>query len=196
MNRLAAAAALLLVPIAAQAFDARKPETIRIAVMKSVAVSGERYGTPVRSIPGHLRDELRRAGFDAFTIDATLGELEGRADRDADFYIEVEATDRYSDTYGGIDVYGRHAGVNIGVVSTNIEARINVYDGATLELYAQFDLDKSNTVVAPTNIGVGGRGAGIWLGISLPVSYLQHRSVARKVARTAAIKVAEAVRTP
>ena len=204
MKRLALAFALLLVPFAAQAFDPEnpptsrneRPEAIRIGILKSVEIAPDRYGTPVRSIPAHLRDELRRAGFDAFTLDTTIDDLADRDDRDADFYIEVEAADHYNDVYGGVDVYGRNAGINVGVVKTNVEARIKVYDGKTLDVFAQFDLDKSQTMVAPTGVGIGGRHASLWMGLGIPFGYIQHRRVVRDVARVAALKVAEAVRTP
>lgn len=196
MKRLALAVALLLAAFAAQAFDPQKPETIRIGIIKSVEVATDRHATPVRSIPAHLRDELRRAGFDAFTIDTSIDDLANRDDRDADFYIEVDAADHYSDVYGGIDVYSRYSGVNVGVVKTNIETRIRVYDGKTMDLFAQFDLDKSNTMVTPTNVGIGGRHGAIWAGLGLPFGYLQYRRVAREVAKVAAVKVADAIRIP
>ena len=196
MKRLALAVALLLVPLAAQAFDPEKPETVRIGIIKSAEIAPDRHGTPVRSIPGLLRDELRRAGFDAFTIDTSIDDLANRDDRDADFYIEVNAADHYNDVYGGVDVYGRNAGINVGVVKTNIEARIRVYDGKTRELFAQFDFDKSNTMVAPTNVGLGGRHASVWMAVGIPFGWVQYRRVARDVAKLAAVKVADAVRMP
>ena len=196
MKRLALAVALLLVPLAAQAFDPEKPDTIRIGIIKTVELTPDRYGTPVRSVPAHLRDELRRAGFDAFTIDRSLDDIANDDQRDADFYIQVDAADRYDDVHGGIDIYGRNAGVSVGVLETNVAARISMYDGKTLDLFARFDLDKSHRMVAPTSVGIGGRAGAIWAGINLPLGYLQYRRVARDVAKLAAAKVAEAVRMP
>jgi len=196
MKRLVIAVALLLLPIAAQAFNPDKPQTIRIGILRNVSYLNDHAGGPVRSIPNALRDELRRAGFDAFTLDATFDDLERRDDRDADFYVEVAAANHYDNVYGGVDIYGRNGGIGIGVVQTNIAARINVYDGATLEVFARFDVDKSNAMVAPTYAGIGGRHAGIWLGLQLPLGYMQSRNTARAVAKTAAANIADAVSAP
>ena len=184
MKRVALFLALFLVPLAAQAFDTDKPETIRIAVLRSND-----------SIPAHLRDELRRAGFDAFTIDLTLDEIEADEERDADFYVEVLTADRFGDDYhGGAGIYAGRVGVDIGVVSTRVDARVQVYDGETLDLIARFDDGKGKTLIAPTGVRFGTvRGYG-W--IAIPIGWMQHRSAARAVARSAAAQVAEVALEP
>lgn len=191
MKRVALLLALLLVPLAAQAFDTDKPETIRIAVLRSND-----------SIPAHLRDELRRAGFDAFTIDLTLDEIEARLDRevdshvrDADFYVEVLTADRFADDYhGGAGIYAGRVGVDIGVVWTRIDARVQVYEAETLDLIARFDVGEGKTRIAPTGVSIGGRRGYGW--VAIPLGWMQNRSAARAVAKSAAVKVADAVLEP
>ena len=184
MKRVALLLVLLLAPIALQAFDGDRPETVRIAVLRSND-----------TIPVQLRNELRRAGFDAFTIDLTFEEIEQLEERDADFYVEVLTADRIRENvWGEIGVYGRNVDMNIGVVSVRVDARVQVYDAQTLELLARFDIDKGKTTVAPTGFGIGGRNAGLWVGV--PLGWMQNRSAKRAIAKDAAIKVAEVVREP
>jgi hypothetical protein len=194
MKRLALVLALLLVPIAVQAFDPEKPETIRIGVLKAVEPGTHSYGIPVEALPAHLRDELRRAGFDAFTIDRSLDELASDTDRDADFYVEIQADHHYADVHGGVDIAGRYAGARVEVGRRTIEANIRVYDAATLELFTEFHVDRTSRRLGPTAVGIGGRAGAIWAGVTVPLGYLAQRNLTRSIAKTAAVKVADAIR--
>ena len=195
MKRLVFLLALLLVPAVAQAFDRERPDTIRIGILRTVVSKDSREIAAVTSIPAQMRDVLRREGFDAFTTDATIDELAQREERDADFYVEVLGNGVFEDApAAGVGIYGRDFHVGVGVVSTEVQAQINVYAGESLDLIASYDLRGGRTTVAPVGAGIGRRPLYAFVGI--PISYWQYRSAARQVAKDAAVKVAETVREP
>jgi len=193
MKRVALLLAVLLVPVAVQAFDGQKPDTaIRIGVLRDVPTLDQRQVATVHTLPRSVRERLRRQGFDAFTIDATLEELEQREDRDADFYVEMLSSSRFDDPYANVGIYGRNVQVGVGVVSTEVYVEVNVYDGKTLERVARYDLKAGRTSVGPTSVGVGG--GSIYALLSVPIAYWQYGSAVRKVAKDAATRIAETVR--
>ena len=184
MKRLIVAACLVFVAGAAHAFDAT-PARPSIGLLRSPDWFASFHDT--------LESELRRRGFDVFTLDASLEELSLDPDRDADWYVEVIPGRSETSDYGGIGVGSRHTDVTLGVLVSRIGAEAGIYRGRTLELVATESLQKKNTAVLPTSVGFGGRS--IFAAIALPfVERAQARSVTRSAARELAARIAAAVR--
>jgi hypothetical protein len=195
MKRLALLLALLSIPVAVQAFDEQKPAgAVRIGVLRNVSSLDQRRVATTGTLPSSVRDRLRRDGFDAFTLDATLDELEQRQDRDADYYVELSSSSRYDDPYAQVGIGNRNFQVGVGVVSTEVAAEVDVYDGRTLELVARYDLRAGRTAVGPTSVAAGG--GSIFALVQIPIGYWQYASAVRQVAKQAAVKIAETVREP
>lgn len=198
MKRLTLAALILLVPIAATAFDETK-HGLRIGVLRTPERhADENASFVVSGVARTMRAELRKAGYDAFTLDSTLDDLTDRAEgeaRDADYYVEIISSDADSMPHGGVDVYGRHGHVSASVVTARVHARLRVYDGATLEPIGTHNLFEQSSAFMPVSVGVSGRHVAGW--IALPfVQWGQMRRITRAVGREAAERVIETVTAP
>lgn len=142
-------------------------------------------------VSGYLTNELRRLGFDAFRTSETIDDLAERNESEADYYVELVAGRTDNQTWGGVGIGGDGAGVGIDVGTTFASARIQLYDGRTLELIDTLDVRKKTTAVGPSAIGIGGRHVGLWIAVPF-VQYMRERSAIRAVAREAAHQIAEA----
>jgi tetratricopeptide (TPR) repeat protein len=131
-------------------------------------------------VRNYLRRELEKRGFDAFDVPGTVADLQDRGGPEADYYVELVG-DGDSEPYGGIGIGDRHAGVDIAVVVSRVAASVSLYDGRTLEQLDTFDLQRRNTTVLPTSIGVGGRHVGLWIAVPF-VQWGRYKSAARAVA--------------
>jgi len=193
MKRLVIALAALLAAGSALAFDPA-PARMRIGVLRPAETyRWERATYCQRVVVESLRDELRNRGFDAYDVEATFEDIEGDADRDADFYVEIIGGDGESIDYGGIGVGGRYADISFGMILSRVAAELRIYDGRTLETLARQELDRKSRAVMPTAIGLGGRS--FFAVIATPfLERAQLRNVARAAARDAAGHVANAVR--
>ncbi|HET7433826.1 MAG TPA: hypothetical protein VFN10_03840 [Thermoanaerobaculia bacterium] len=196
MKRLLAAAfCLLLLPAAALAFDAAQHGD-RVGVLRSPYQENAGHnGAIASSVFRYLVGELRERHLDAFDAGVTYDDVvaHGRGEARADYYVEIVSGDGYADPEGGVDIGGRDGGVELSVVVSHVAARLRIYDGETLELLDDVDLQHQNTAVMPTSIGVGGRHFGAW--IALPfLEWMQLRGASRAVARKAAIQVASTVK--
>jgi hypothetical protein len=139
-----------------------------------------------------LRAELRELGYDAFLTGDRVEDL-GPDTPAADFYLDVAGADHGSYPVGGVGVGGRSGFVDVGILIGRVAASVTIYDGRSLELLRTIDLQKRNTAVAPTGIGVGGRS--FWTFIALPiVEWGQQRAAIRAIARDAARRIDEALR--
>jgi len=179
MRRTILTAAVLLAAATAHAINTGM-QPIRIALLPPLERS---------QVSDHVRDllagELRKLGYDAFPTDNERPR--------ADFYLDVAGAGGGSRPLGGIEVGGRNAAIDIGVIVSRVAASVTLYDGRTLERLQTIDLQKRNTAIAPTAVGIGGRS--IWASIALPVvEWSQQRAALRAVARDAARQIDQALR--
>ncbi|MBK5259014.1 MAG: hypothetical protein JJE51_05425 [Thermoanaerobaculia bacterium] len=183
MRSLALAVLVAVFAVPLSAFDTNAQRGDRIGVITNREVN--------EVVCGYLTTELRRLGFEAFRTSETIDDLAERNESEADYYVELVAggTDNYS--WGGVDIGGDGAGVGIDVGTTFASARIQLYDGRTLELIDTFEVRKKTTAVGPSAIGIGGRHVGLWIAVPF-VRYMRERSAIRAVAREAAQQIAEA----
>ena len=186
--------ALVAFPSAALAFDPAPVRGNRIGILTTVAAEDDAETLRVAALMrGYLARQLRREGFDAFDARATLGEIDRGRTTDADYYVEFLRAETSSDPYGGGVVAGRHGGVDLALVVSHIAAGLRIYDGRTLEIIDDVDVEARSRAVVPTAIGLGQRGLGIWVG--LPVGLMRSRSVAKDAARDAAQSIAAILET-
>jgi hypothetical protein len=185
MKRALGTLCLLLVATTAFAFDSSKPVE-RIGVLRGMSDAEE---TMARAL---LR-ELRGRGIEAFDVERTFEELlDEEAVPIARYIVEIRSGEPRTSDYSGIGVGGRHADVQIGIVSSKIAAELRVYDGNTMSVIATENLSKRSTTLMPTSVGIGG--SAIYAYVALPfIERAQHRSVARKAAREAASLVVAAM---
>jgi hypothetical protein len=154
----------------------------------------DRYGygaehTVANTLQHDLRRELRALGFDAFDTGMTYDELSRQGLPNADFYVEVVSSHAANREIGGIGTGAGPVAVEVAIVVARVAAELRLYDARTLDIIERYDLQKKNTAVVPTAIGVGGRS--VWASIMLPfVQYGQYRAAAREVAHEAAARIA------
>src|SRR5205814_1510330 len=86
------------------------------------------------SIGKYLREELQKAGFDAFLTNVTYDDLSRNATTAADYYVEVASSDSSAGSKGGVDIGTGPVVVDISVVVAHVAAEVRLYDGRTLEL--------------------------------------------------------------
>lgn len=186
MKRLSLAVVLLLAATSAFAFDQTKSADT-IGVLRS----GHDADTTMTRA---LISSLRSRGFDAFDAEMTYDELLDReAVAIADYVVEIRGGQPLTTDHGGVGIDGRHASVELGIVSSNVRAELIVYDGATMEVMATTDLSKRTTALVPTGVGVGG--GWLYAYVALPfIERVQHRGVAKKAAKEAASFVVATVR--
>jgi hypothetical protein len=142
-----------------------------------------------RAVSSYLTRELRDRGLDAFDARMDYDDLRTEDRIDADYYVEVISGDGESRARGGIGIGTDSLGVDLGVIVSHVAARMRIYDARTLEMLDEYDLQRGNTTVLPTAVGVGGRHVSAW--IALPfVQYARYRAAARAVAREAASRIA------
>lgn len=145
--------------------------------------------TIANTVENRLRHELGELGFNAFDAGTTYDELLRGGPRDADYYVEVVSSQAAGRPVGGVGGAVGGVAVEVGVVVARVAAEVRLYDGRTLNLVESYDLQKSNTAIVPTAIGVATRS--IWAAIMLPfVQYGQYRAAARDVAHQAALRIA------
>ncbi|MFL6248255.1 MAG: hypothetical protein ACJ74H_19685 [Thermoanaerobaculia bacterium] len=187
MKRLIAFTSLMLLATSAFAFDSTKSAQ-RIGVLRS---GHDIDPTMMRA----LVSELRGRGFDAFDAGLTYDELlDEEAVPIADYVIEIRGGEPIMTDHGGVGIDGRHAGVELGIVSSKVRAELIVYDGDTMQKIASNDLSKRTTALVPTSVGVGG--GWLYAYVALPfIERAQNRSVAKKAARDAASFVMTTIRT-
>src|ERR1044072_684803 len=167
MKRLSLLLLIVLVSASAFALDTNKRGN-RVGVL----VTPDRYehgaeAAMAASIGKYLREELQKAGFDAFLTNVTYDELSRNAPVAADYYVQVAASDSNAGSPGGIGVGNRELGVDISVVVAHVAAEVRLYDGRSLELIRKFELHQSKKGIAPTSISIGG--SGIWGWFSIPI---------------------------
>ena len=186
MKRLIVFASLMLLAASASAFDSTKSAQ-RIGVLRS---GHDIDPTMMRALVG----ELRGRGYDAFDAELTYDELlDEEAVPIADYVVEIRGGEPIAGEFGGVGVAGRHADVQLGIVSSKVRAELIVYDGDTMEKLAATDLSKRATSLMPTGVGIGG--GWLYAYVALPfVERAQNRSVAKKAAREAASFVTATIR--
>ncbi|HJW94737.1 MAG TPA: hypothetical protein VJ901_14055 [Thermoanaerobaculia bacterium] len=191
MKRLAVALLIVLSAASAFALDTTKRGN-RIGVL----VTRDRYtdrgaeAAMAASIGKYLREELQKAGFDAFLTDVTYDELARNTTSAADYYVEVASSETSGGSPGGVGVGNRDLGVDISVVVAHVAAEVRLYDGRSLELIRRFELQQSKKAIAPTSISIGG--SGIWGWFSIPITeVVQFRRAAHGIAKDAATQLAE-----
>jgi hypothetical protein len=186
MKRLLLAVSIAFLATSVFAFDASK-NAVRIGVLQGTFDGESRIG---RALIG----ELRGRGFDAFDARRTYEELlDEEAVPIADYVIEIRGGEPRTMDHGGVGIATAHADVELGIVTSRMDAELRVYDGDTMELVAKNDLKKSSTALMPTGVGIGG--GSIFAYIAMPmIERAQHRNVAKKVAREAASFVSATVR--
>ena len=187
MKRILLAVLITLVAIPAFAFKTTLRRGDRVAVLHPA----DGYGQDIAlAVTRNLARELRERGVDANDVRYTYDELRNDDSVSADYFIEVVRGDADAAPRGGIGVGDYSVGVDISVVVAHVAARLNLYDGRTLELIDSYDFQRRATSVMPTGIGVGRRNLGLW--VALPfVQMARYRAAARAVATEAADVIVE-----
>jgi hypothetical protein len=185
--------ALLLIAVGmpALAFDPTPARGNRIGILNTATEHDVVTLRVAALMRGYLSRELEKQGFDVFDTRNTIDDLLRGADPGADFYVEFVRGDGDDRGYGGVGIGGRHGGVGMEVVASSMGAALRIYDGETLDIIDEFDAYARDTALLPTSVGIGGRHAGIWLG--LPLQILRHRAVAKAAARDAAASIVAAI---
>jgi hypothetical protein len=189
MKRLALSFLIVLTAASAFALDTTKRGN-RIGVL----VTRDRYehgaeAAMSASIGKYLREELQKAGFDAFLTDVTYDDLTRNVTVAADYYVEVTSSDTSGGTPGGVGVGSGPIAVDVSVVVAHVAAEVRLYDGRSLEMIRRFELHQSKKGIAPTSISIGG--GGIWGWFSIPITeVVQFRRAAHSIAKDAATQVA------
>lgn len=143
-------------------------------------------------LPRYLSDELRRSGFDAHLVNATVDELQsGRTPSRDDYYLETVVDDGYGVNAGGIGVGTGSVGAEVSVVAAHMRVELRLYDARTFEVVRT--LNVSGDAVAPAITGVGIGDWRSYLFLSLPVfRQAPYRLAAHAIARDAAAKIKDA----
>src|SRR6185295_4712828 len=111
MKRFAIALLLLLAGTAAFALDTTKRGN-RIGILRTAAHHEEQQDEAMASaIRRYLREELSKGGYDAFDAQIAYDDLNRNATVNADYYIEIAASDAGAGSYGGIGVGGPNVAV-------------------------------------------------------------------------------------
>src|SRR5213075_865214 len=124
MKRLALSLLIVLTAASAFALDTTKRGN-RIGVL----VTRDRYERGAEaamsaSIGKYLREELQKAGFDAFLTDVTYDDLTRNVTVAADYYVEVASSDTSGGTPGGVGVGGGPIAVDVSVVVAHVAAEV------------------------------------------------------------------------
>ena len=190
MKRVSLLLLVLLVALPSFAFDSRRGAE-RIGVLDAVTRGDDGSWQPTATaLQQQLARELRSLGYDAWETGRTLDEIANEDRAQADYFVEILSEDGRTEGYGGIGISTRNVGIDAEVVVARVAARIRVYDAGLREV-GTFDLDKRNTTVLPSSIGVGRHNFALW--IALPfVERARFRSAMRAVAHDAAQRVADA----
>lgn len=191
MKRLALGLILLSFALPAAAFRTTLHRGDRVGIL--LPDTGADAGFPrtvAMAVTRSLERELRARGVDASDMRMTFDELRSAGQSDADYYIEVSRGDGDAHALGGIEVGDYNVGVDISVVVAYVAARLNIYDGRSLELIDSYDFQRRATAVMPTGIGIGGRSVGLRLALPF-VQYARYRAAARAVAAEAAGAIVE-----
>lgn len=161
--------AVFLSAVPTFAFDPTASASKRIGILRGDADTSRAEQVVMSSLPGFLRDELRRAGHAASVIPGTMDDLEDDDSEPFDLYVEINPRGAYREDVGGVATGGRigHVGVGgeLSMSVTRAVAELNVYDGHTLELLDRFELVSSNSAPALTAIGLGDGFFSIWIPI-------------------------------
>jgi hypothetical protein len=192
MKRALLAALLILIAVPAVAFRPTLRRGDRVAVLLPQLQGHYGEESVARAVSRHLARELRAQGLDAFDAKMTFDELRQDNRGDADYYLEVVASDADASPTGGIGVGNRNVGVDVALVVSRVAATLRLYDGETLELIDTLDLQKNATAVVPVSIGIGRDRLGLWLALPF-VQHARYRAAARAVARQAAADMAPLV---
>lgn len=143
-------------------------------------------------MPRALRDELRRAGFDARLMTRTREEV-GPGGDEFDFLVEIVYYDAEAGYYGGVGagvpVGSVAVGAEVSMAYAQVDARLILYDGETVQLLRSFDLQARATSPAVTGVGIGHREGFLFVHLPL-LRNAPHRKVTRALARSAAAQIA------
>lgn len=186
--------ALLLVPVA-NAFDSRSSADPRVAILIDDSAA-RRSAKLQRSVAESLAQELRHRGIDCRILNGTIDDFSDIGRRD-DLYVEIRQANAGSNSFGGVGAGGRIGSVGVGgeisLIGSHAEATLHLYDGQTLDLVEEIEVDASSRGPALTGIGLGGRNSYGFL--HLPFFGRRHeRAAARQLGREAAWKILEAQR--
>lgn len=180
---------LLLVPVAAEAFDdGRRVE--RIGLLIDPARSRHE-----RMVQNHLARELERslqsAGFEVRRVGESIEALQD-VDTRADAYVEISDLWTDSSEYGGFGSGTRIGSVGVGgevaIVASSVRAHIRILEGETLDVIESFELDAFAGGPALTSIGLGDRHGYGFLRVPL-FSRGKEKIAARELGRKCASRV-------
>lgn len=192
MKRVLLVMALLLVPIASNAFDTKR-HAPRVGVLRVSNEYSHAHEYVATNVVRRLREELVARGVDAYDAGLTYDEVADGKGEDADYYVEILGTRTDDGSYGGIGIGSHEIGVSVDVVVSRVAAEVRIYDGPTGELLSSEALSKRKTAVMPTSIYLGG--SRLFAVVAMPfVQKSQYRTLARAAARDAAVFVVEALR--
>ena len=178
---------LLASLVATSGFAIRTSERrLRIAILEpSTQVAGSS-----RHIIGLIREKVERQlseqGFDAFRTRDRYEDVRRDVPSGADYYLEIAGSEAGSRTAGGVGFpIAPGVGADLGVVVSQVAARVILYDAQSFAVVRTLDLSRHNTTVMPTAVSVG-RGA-VWAYLAIPlIERSRVRAAAEEVAQEAA----------
>jgi hypothetical protein len=187
---------LVAIAVAAPAFSfdpTRRTGAIRLTVVAAPIFNGGDYEDRIASrVRRQLVDELRERGFDALDGRVTLEELDHRGRLDSDFYVEIAPSGSYATPAGSVGVRAPNVTVDVAVVVSRIAAELRVYDRTLTEI-ARRHLNREDTTVVPTGVGVGTYRMSVWFALPF-VEYVRYRTAVNSVVEDAAKEIARVVR--
>jgi len=198
MNVSASAVLLsLLLPSVALAFDTRTGSADRIAILVDHS-AGRRQTGLSRVIAEELAKTLRAQKIDCRILPGSIDELQEGGVRD-DLYIELSDLSADSTSFGGVSSGGTIGSVGVGgevsIVGSHAEATLRVYDGETLELLEQFEVEGRSGGPTLTGIGIGDRHGVVF--IRIPILGRRHeRAAVKQLGRDAASQLLATLRVP
>lgn len=175
---------LLFVAVSSFAFDTKRTGPLRVGILSLGAERAEER--MARAVETSLVRELQKRGYTAEVTKHTLDEQRDEKVQ-YDVLVEVLPSRVHDDAIGGVAAGDRNVGVEVGVVVSEGEAAIRTYDGRSFEQLDEKVIAKTNSTVAPTAIGIGGRHGGLW--ISLPIFHGSRNSMAASIADAAAAHI-------
>jgi len=186
MRRLSLSLALLLAAASASAISTQHaPRIALLDLSPRYEMQVDAFG----ALRDSLRDSLLQHGFDAYKTADRYDDLKRFRDGHAEYYLEIIGSDREEHVNGGGDVAVGVVGVGVTSVKSRQFVELRLYDGETLEVIHEYQLDASSRSVVPSAIGLRSYNFFVSLFIAPWTEQTHARRAIHAVAREAAKRI-------
>lgn len=186
MRRLSLSLALLLVAASASAISTQHaPRIALLDLSPRYEMQVDAFG----ALRDSLRDSLLQHGFDAYKTADRYDDLARFKGGHAEYYLEIIGSDREEHVNGGGDVAVGPVGVGVTSVKSRQFVDLRLYDGETLEVIHEYQLDASSRSVVPSAIGLRGYNFFVSLFVAPWTEEAHARRAIHAVAREAAKRI-------